>query len=158
MRFYWSGVAFSYIYHYARQADTSKQLRTRKEITWHQTCILGDHRAIHGEWRGSYFGDNAMEEQKKTETPAAAGNTRRTVLKTAAQVAVTAPAVGLLLSAATKPAMAQDAYQATQQHILDDFTTGNTHEDIDGCKGFGLTQDDTPGGPGCAVGNTVGDI
>jgi hypothetical protein len=95
-----------------------------------------------------------MEEQKKTETPAAAGNTRRTVLKTAAQVAVTAPAVGLLLSAATKPAMAQDAYQATQQHILDDFTTGNTHEDIDGCKGFGLTQDDTPGGPGCLPGNT----
>jgi hypothetical protein len=58
--------------------------------------------------------------------------TRRAFVKTAAQVAVTAPAVGLLLSASTKPAAAQiSPYQATQLHILDDFTFGNNEEDID---------------------------
>jgi hypothetical protein len=36
--------------------------------------------------------------------------TRRAVVKTAAQVAVTAPAVGLLLSASTKSALAQRSY------------------------------------------------
>jgi len=36
--------------------------------------------------------------------------TRRAVVKTAAQVAVTAPAVGLLLSASTKSALAQRTY------------------------------------------------
>jgi hypothetical protein len=36
--------------------------------------------------------------------------TRRSAIKTAAQVAVTAPAVALLLSAGTKSAMAQAVY------------------------------------------------
>jgi len=79
-----------------------------------------------------------VTEKSKTEpveanpaTTEAAQKSRRTFVKTAAQVAVTAPAVGLLLSATTKPAHAVTAYQATQFHILDDFTSGNTHEDID---------------------------
>jgi hypothetical protein len=57
---------------------------------------------------------------------------RRDLVKKSAQVAVTAPAVALLLNASTKQAFAQvSAYSASQLHILDDFTTGNTHEDID---------------------------
>jgi hypothetical protein len=57
---------------------------------------------------------------------------RRAVVTKAAQVAVTAPAVALLLNASTKSAFAQiSPYQASQNHILDDFTFGNTEEDID---------------------------
>jgi hypothetical protein len=86
-------------------------------------------------------------------TAAVGDKSRRAFVKTAAQVAVTAPAVGLLLSATTKSASAQiiTPYEATQRGILDDFTFGNTDEDIDGCKGFGLTEDDTLGGPGCTT-------
>jgi len=59
--------------------------------------------------------------------------TRRAFVSTAAQVAVTAPAVGLLLSASTTPAGAVlPTYVAVQNHVLDDFTFGNTDEDIDG--------------------------
>ena len=73
-----------------------------------------------------------MADEPKIETTETGNKTRRAFVKTAAQVAVTAPAVGLLLSATTKPAAAQiSAYQASQNHILDDFTFGNTHEDID---------------------------
>jgi hypothetical protein len=58
---------------------------------------------------------------------------RRELVKKSAQVAVTAPAVALLLNASTKPAFAQavSPSTATVMHILDDFTFGNTHEDID---------------------------
>ena len=57
---------------------------------------------------------------------------RRAVMTTAAQVAVTAPAVTLLLNALTKSAFAAiTPYQASQNHILDDFTFGNNEEDID---------------------------
>jgi hypothetical protein len=70
--------------------------------------------------------------ETKIEANDAGQKTRRAFVKTAAQVAVTAPAVGILLSASTKPAAAQfSAYQASAQHILDDFTTGNNEEDID---------------------------
>jgi hypothetical protein len=51
-----------------------------------------------------------MEEEKKVE---AAQQSRRAFVKTAAQVAVTAPAVAMLLSATTKPAAAQAAYGLT---------------------------------------------
>jgi hypothetical protein len=47
-----------------------------------------------------------MEDGKKVETTEAAQKTRRAFVKTAAQVAVTAPAVAALLSASTKPASA----------------------------------------------------
>ena len=57
--------------------------------------------------------------------------TRRTALKNVAQVAVTAPAVSLLLDANTK-AMAQivSVSVAKHNHALDDFTYGNSHEDL----------------------------
>jgi hypothetical protein len=91
-----------------------------------------------------------MAEESKIET-VENGSTRRALLKTAAQVAVTAPAVGLLLSASSKPAAAQivSASSATQLHILDDYTYGNLEEDIDGLKNGGsnglnggISQDD----------------
>lgn len=57
---------------------------------------------------------------------------RRELVKKSAQVAVTAPAVAMLLNASTKQAFAQiSPYQATSMHILDDFTFGNNREDID---------------------------
>ena len=58
--------------------------------------------------------------------------TRRAFVKTAAQVAVTAPAVSILLAGVTKASAATiSPYQASQLHILDDFTFGNNEEDID---------------------------
>lgn len=56
---------------------------------------------------------------------------RRDFVKTSAQVAVTAPAVAMLLSASTKRAFAVPIYVASSLHILDDFTFGNLNEDID---------------------------
>ena len=72
------------------------------------------------------------EIKKVSEAVQSIQKTRRAFVKNAAQVAVTAPAVGILLSATTKPAAAQiTPYQASQQHILDDFTFGNNEEDLD---------------------------
>jgi hypothetical protein len=60
------------------------------------------------------------------------GTSRRDVVKKSAQVAVTAPAVTLLLNASTKPAFAQLGVGSTPPlQILDDFTFGNNQEDID---------------------------
>jgi hypothetical protein len=57
---------------------------------------------------------------------------RRDLVKKSAQVAVTVPAVALLLNASTKQAFAQiSPYSAAIHHILDDFTFGNSSEDID---------------------------
>lgn len=56
---------------------------------------------------------------------------RRALVTSAAKVAVTAPAVGLLLSASTVPAGAIGFGSAKAHHILDDYTFGNSHEDID---------------------------
>jgi hypothetical protein len=62
-----------------------------------------------------------------TETPS-----RRDLVKKSAQVAVTAPAVAMLLNASTKQAFAQAIpYNVINRHILDDFTFGNNEEDID---------------------------
>lgn len=51
-----------------------------------------------------------MAEETKIESVVSEEKTRRSAIKTAAQVAVTAPAVGLLLSASTKAASAQRFY------------------------------------------------
>ena len=57
--------------------------------------------------------------------------TRRTALKNVAQVAVTAPAVSLLLDANNKAMAALVSVSvATLNHALDDFTYGNSHEDL----------------------------
>ena len=68
------------------------------------------------------------------------GTSRRDVVKKSAQVAVTAPAVALLLNASTKPVFAQVSSSfASAHHILDDFTFGNTHEDVDALSGRNAT-------------------
>jgi hypothetical protein len=72
-----------------------------------------------------------MADEENVEKVEAAPKSRRDFVKTSAQVAVTAPAVAVLLSASTKRAFAQSAYQASAQHILDDYTFGNDHEDVD---------------------------
>ncbi|HET7085471.1 MAG TPA: hypothetical protein VFI23_11920 [Rhizomicrobium sp.] len=81
-----------------------------------------------------------MDEIKKVETTEEiVGTTRRSIVKSATQVAITAPAVSLLLASTVKPALANlSAYQASANHVLDDFTFGNDHEDIDGkeCGGY----------------------
>ncbi len=77
-------------------------------------------------------------EKQKNVTPEGQASeptqkSRRDFVKTSAQVAVTAPAVAMLLS--SKPAKAQISnYQASASHILDDFTFGNSEEDIDAIK------------------------
>ena len=98
-------------------------------------------------------GITMAEETKVTEvaqelaTTDSTLKTRRTFVKTAAQVAVTAPAVGLLLNA--RPAAAQiNPYNAQANHILDDFTFGSNEEDVDANKGNGAAG---PGGY-CAPG------
>lgn len=58
------------------------------------------------------------DETKKDVT----GQTRRKAIKTAAQVAVTAPAVGLLLSAGTKSAQAQFVYNPGDDFVTIDDT------------------------------------
>lgn len=74
---------------------------------------------------------------------------RRTVVTTAAQVAVTAPAVALLLNATSKNAFAQISpyapagAAAAARAILDDSTFGNNQEDIDASPNHGVAiQDD----------------
>ena len=72
-----------------------------------------------------------MAEETKIEGIVSEQKTRRSAIKTAAQVAVTAPAVGLLLSAGTKSAMAQATYHVDQvssddQGIDDGFSFSDT--------------------------------
>lgn len=78
-----------------------------------------------------------MDEKKVTPEGQAsepAKKSRRDFVKTSAQVAVTAPAVAMLLS--NRPAKAQVSnYAASASHILDDFTFGNNHEDVDAKSG-----------------------
>jgi|SRR5579863_7041196 len=73
------------------------------------------------------------DEEKKVEG-GSEQQSRRDFVKTSAQVAVTAPAVAMLLSATTKSALAQSAYEASASHILDDYTFGNDKEDIDAAR------------------------
>ena len=65
-----------------------------------------------------------MAEETKIEATEVQKKTRRQFVKTSAQVAVTAPAVAMLLSATTKPAMAK-------LYGIGNGTgnTGNAHDD-----------------------------
>jgi hypothetical protein len=75
-------------------------------------------------------GEKIMSDEQNTRGTEI--TSRRDLVKKSAQVAVTAPAVAMLLNASTKQAFAQvNPYQASNLHILDDFTFGNTHEDVD---------------------------
>jgi hypothetical protein len=70
-----------------------------------------------------------MAEETKFESIATEQKTRRTAIKTAAQVAVTAPAVGLLLSASTKSASAATLYGSNDNDAIasDDPVTANNN-------------------------------
>jgi hypothetical protein len=73
-----------------------------------------------------------MSDENNINGPEITPPSRRELVKKSAQVAVTAPAVALLLNASTKQAFAQiSPYSASVHHILDDFTFGNSLEDID---------------------------
>lgn len=76
-----------------------------------------------------------MSDENNINGPEITPPSRRELVKKSAQVAVTAPAVALLLNASTKQAFAQiSPYSASVHHILDDFTFGNSEEDIDAIK------------------------
>lgn len=69
---------------------------------------------------------------EEVNLPGTETTSRRDLVKKSAQVAVTAPAVAMLLNASTKQAFAQAVpYNAVASHVLDDFTFGNNEEDID---------------------------
>ncbi|HET7085335.1 MAG TPA: hypothetical protein VFI23_11230 [Rhizomicrobium sp.] len=85
-----------------------------------------------------------MADETKIESIVSEQTTRRSAIKTAAQVAVTAPAVGLLLSAGTKSAMAQNRYNFSGIPQTGD----DTFFADDGGKDDGTLGDDTiPHGP-----------
>jgi hypothetical protein len=84
-----------------------------------------------------------MAEDTKVNSEAPAENSRRVFVKTAAQVAVTAPAVAMLMQAKPAAAAIVANYIATSLHILDDFTYGNNEEDIDACNPRSQGKDDT---------------
>jgi len=73
-----------------------------------------------------------MSDEKKTPIESGNEDNRREFVTNAAKVAVTAPAVALLLSASVKPASAATAYEAAASHFLDDFTYGNNRDDFVG--------------------------
>lgn len=78
----------------------------------------------------------ANENEKVTPASGTVETGRREFVKTSAKVAVTAPAVAVLLTGMSKPAQASiSEYQARANHILDDYTTGNNREDIDAFTG-----------------------
>ena len=74
-----------------------------------------------------------MADEDNSDKMEVTPKSRRDFVKTSAQVAVTAPAVAMLLSASTKQAAAQMSpyNNPTHNHILDDFTFGNNAEDVD---------------------------
>ena len=74
-----------------------------------------------------------MAEETKIESIATEQKTRRTAIKTAAQVAVTAPAVGLLLSASTKSASAAVLYGSNDNDAVatdDPISANNNFTDL----------------------------
>jgi hypothetical protein len=74
-----------------------------------------------------------MAEESKIETFVSEEKTRRSAIKTAAQVAVTAPAVGLLLSASTKAASAATLYGGDSNDATpsdDPITANNNTTDL----------------------------
>jgi hypothetical protein len=78
-----------------------------------------------------------MPDETRLDKTEVASKSRRDFVRTSARVAVTAPAVSLLLSASGKPAWATLACYTAAGGVgcpppfLDDFTFGNTNEDID---------------------------
>lgn len=86
-------------------------------MCWHPNCFLSSHRVFIGNCTDHILRGNDMSDEIKIEN-----QTRRSAIKTAAQVAITAPAVGLLLSASTKAASAATTiYQGDDGVAKDDF-------------------------------------
>lgn len=85
-----------------------------------------------------------MTDENATSESQADGTSRRDFVRSSAAVAMTAPAVALLLSASTRPAVAQQMYAngtPPLNQFFDDFTFGNNAEDIDAIKsGTNLTS------------------
>ena len=75
-----------------------------------------------------------MAEENKVEGIVSEQKTRRSAIKTAAQVAVTAPAVGLLLTASAKAQASHGQYFIVDDGVtFDDGPLGNDvtiHDDI----------------------------
>jgi hypothetical protein len=121
------------------QSKSLKENRLRRLAPVLQNGVSGPARNAAGSSRRVVPG--LAREERKIKIMADETNTgkteltspsRRAVVTKAAQVAVTAPAVALLLNAKSKTAFAQiGAGSAAALHILDDFTFGNNEEDID---------------------------
>ena len=82
--------------------------------------------------------ENVQASTAEKAAEATISESRRAFIKTAAQVAMTSPAVNILLAASTKMAAAQQiiypcagGQRCDGFHILDDFTFGNNEEDLD---------------------------
>ena len=65
-----------------------------------------------------------MSEESKIEVVTAQVQSRRQFVKTAAKVAVTAPAAAMLLNASVKPAKADQPYVVDTGNPFDDATFG----------------------------------
>jgi hypothetical protein len=76
--------------------------------------------------------EGILSDEKKDVPEVGAMKNRRAFVTDSAKVAITAPAVALLLSASVKSASALTQYQAQVSHILDDFTYGNNRDDFVG--------------------------
>ena len=85
-----------------------------------------------------------MADETKIEGIVSEQKTRRSAIKTAAQVAVTAPAVGLLLSAGTKSAQAYVRWATVDDGGTAPYTTTDDIVDagLGGIDNFVLIGDD----------------
>src|SRR5438128_2150326 len=96
-----------------------KPLELHNSQLWHRNCLVIPNvcpqRATRN-WAATR--GNEMSEETKIESIATEQKTRRTAIKTAAQVAVTAPAVGLLLSASSKSASAATLYGSNDNDAI----------------------------------------
>lgn len=98
-------------------------------------------------WKRRIFTGMNMADEKTTANTDGVQKTRRAIVTSAAQVAVTAPAVGLLLSASALPAAAQTRpYAVSQDPSADDFHTTGTEDDGDGAA-TGTAELDDNGAP-----------
>jgi hypothetical protein len=101
---------------------------------WHHNCFCYCQRVFIGNDTAQFLnGVIDMAEETKIENIITEAKTRRSAIKTAAQVAVTAPAVGLLLSASTKTATAATLYGGDSNDATpsdDPITANNNTSDL----------------------------
>jgi hypothetical protein len=101
---------------------------------WHHNCFCYWQRVFIGNDTVQFLnGVIDMAEETKIENIVTEAKTRRSAIKTAAQVAVTAPAVGLLLNASIKSASAATLYQSGDNDAIasdDPITANNNTSDL----------------------------